>query len=144
MDQIKVKKLKPNAIVPRRTTAGASGFDLCACIDEGNLVLGRAPQLVGTGIAIEFSEGLDVQVRPRSGLSLKGVGVTLGTIDCDYRGEIMVTMYLFGDQSSFTVNHADRIGQLVITKLADVELQMVEELTTTERGDGGHGSTGLR
>ncbi|MEE8473052.1 MAG: dUTP diphosphatase, partial [Dehalococcoidia bacterium] len=84
----------------------------------------------------------DVQVRPRSGLSARGVGVALGTIDSDYRGEVLVTMYLFGSDDSYPVVDGDRIAQLVITSLVDMPLAEVEELTPTQRGDGGHGSTG--
>ena len=144
--KLKVKKLRSNAILPRKGTDGASGYDLFACIDEGILTLEKdeEPQRVKTGIAIEIPPGFDAQVRPRSGLSLKGVGVTLGTIDSDYRGELMVTMYLFGSQPSFTINHGDRIAQLVISRLADVALEEVEDLSPTQRGAGGHGSTGMK
>ena len=143
---LKVKKLRAHAILPRKGTDGASGYDLFACIDEESLTLQKDgnPQRVMTGIAIEIPPGFDAQVRPRSGLSLKGVGVTLGTIDSDYRGELMVTMYLFGSQPSFTINHGDRIAQLVISRLADVALEEVEEISPTQRGDAGHGSTGMK
>ncbi len=140
---VKVRRLKAGARLPLRATEGATGLDLFACIDGGGpLTLGRQPQLVGTGIAIEVPRGYDVQVRPRSGLSVKGVGVALGTIDSDYRGEVKVTMYLFGLDSSYQVVDGDRIAQLVITSLVDMALVEVEELTPTQRGGGGHGSTG--
>ena len=140
---LKVKKLKSTAILPQRSTEGASGFDLYACIDrDGAVMIGKNPCLVGTGIAIEVPHGYDVQVRPRSGLSSNGVGVTFGTIDSDYRGEVMVTMYLFGADTAFEVKHGDRIAQLVITRLADMSLEEVAELSKTERDMGGHGSTG--
>ena len=140
---IRVKKLHPNARLPQRATGGSSGLDLFACIlGEGRLALERQPKLVGTGIAIEVPKGYDAQIRPRSGLSAKGVGVTLGTIDSDYRGEVLVTMYLFGRDSSFEVRHGDRIAQLVLTKLANLPLVEVEQLSKTERGPRGHGSTG--
>lgn len=140
---LKVKRLHPAALLPRRSTPGASGLDLFACLDgSGSVTVGRHPVLIGTGIALEIPPGYDVQVRPRSGLSARGVGVTLGTIDSDYRGEIKVTMYLFGDADSFEVRHGDRIAQLVITRLADLPVEEVSELSATERGAGGHGSTG--
>lgn|GEM_PF-195060 len=140
---LKVKRLHPAAVLPRRSTQGASGLDLYACLDGGgSVILGKHPVLIGTGIALEIPPGYDVQVRPRSGLSARGVGVTFGTIDSDYRGEVKVTMYLFGDAESFEVKHGDRIAQLVITKLADLPLEEVAELSPTERGSGGHGSTG--
>jgi dUTP pyrophosphatase len=140
---IKVKKLHPDACLPQQLTEGASGLDLFACIPgRGAVALERQPKLVGTGIAIEVPKGYDAQIRPRSGLSAKGVGVALGTIDSDYRGEVLVTMYLFGADSSFEVKHGDRIAQLVVTKLADLPLVEVEELSKTGRGPRGHGSTG--
>jgi dUTP pyrophosphatase len=140
---LKVKKLHPDAKLPRRSSEGASGFDVCACIDgRVTVLIGRQPKLIGTGIAVEVPFGYDIQVRPRSGLSSRGVGVTFGTIDSDYRGEVKVTMYVFGEGSSFEINHGDRIAQLVITKLADVSVEEVSGLTSTERDTGGHGSTG--
>lgn len=142
-DFLKVKRLHPKARLPERATSGSSGFDLYACIDEpGYVILGRNPLRVGTGIAIEFPPGFDVQVRPRSGLSAKGVGVTFGTIDSDYRGEVLVTMYVYGEIDQYRISHGDRIAQLVITRLADLPLAEVSELSATARGDGGHGSTG--
>jgi dUTP pyrophosphatase len=141
---LKIKRLKPGAVLPRRGTPGASGLDLFACIDGGGTVaLSRAPTLVGTGIAIEVPPGYDVQIRPRSGLSSRGVGVTFGTVDSDYRGEVMVTMYLFSPEASFEVKNGDRIAQMVISRIADLPCVEVEELSPTERGSGGHGSTGL-
>jgi len=104
--------------------------------------LGAQPRLIPTGIAIEVPRGYDVQIRPRSGLSSKGVGVTLGTIDSDYRGEILITMYLFNPDATFEIKHGDRIAQMVVGKVADLPLVEVEELSPTERGVGGHGSTG--
>jgi len=141
---LKIKRLKPGAMLPRRATPGATGFDLFACIDGGGRVaLGMRPTLVGTGIAIEVPPGYDVQIRPRSGLSSRGVGVTFGTVDSDYRGEVMVTMYLFSPDASFEVKNGDRIAQMVISRIADLPAVEVEELSPTERGSGGHGSTGI-
>jgi dUTP pyrophosphatase len=140
---IRVRKLRPGARLPQRATPGSTGLDLFACIEGGGTVeLGTQPRLVGTGIAIEAPPGYDIQIRPRSGLSSRGVGVTLGTVDSDYRGEVMVTMYLFGPGVAFQVRHGDRIAQMVISRLADVPLVEVDGLSPTERGRGGHGSTG--
>jgi dUTP pyrophosphatase len=138
---LKVKKLRPEARLPRRSTEGSSGLDLHACLGA-SLLLGRDPKRVPTGIALEIPPGYDAQVRPRSGLSLQGVGVTLGTIDSDYRGELFVTMYLFGTRNEFRINDGDRIAQLVIARVADLPVMEVEELSTTARGERGHGSTG--
>ena len=141
--ELKVKKLSPEAQLPHRATASSTGLDLFACIGIDNAIrLDSTPRLIGTGIAIEFPPGYDVQIRPRSGLSLKGVGVTLGTIDSDYRGEVMVTMYMITPGSSFEIKHGDRIAQLVINKLADVKVVDTIKLSPTKRGSGGHGSTG--
>ena len=140
---LKVRRLRPGARLPQRATPGSTGLDLFACIEAaGSIELGRDPVLVPTGIAIELPPGYDAQVRPRSGLSAKGVGVTFGTIDSDYRGEVLVTMYVFGSHESYTVRHGDRIAQLVIAHLADLPVVEAQALSPTERGQGGHGSTG--
>lgn len=141
---LKVKRLRPGAQLPRRATPGSAGLDVFACIEEqGEVILGRDPVRVPTGIAIELPPGYEAQVRPRSGLSAKGVGVTLGTIDSDYRGEVLITMYLFGSLDSYAVRHGDRIAQLVLARWADLPVVEAEALSTTDRGRGGHGSTGL-
>ena len=140
---LKIKRLRPNAKLPRRATPGSTGFDIFACIEEVTItLLGAQPRLITTGIAIEVPRGYDVQIRPRSGLSAKGVGVTFGTIDSDYRGEILVTVYLFNPNATFEIKHGDRIAQMVVGKVADLPLVEAEELSPTERGAGGHGSTG--
>ena len=141
--ELKIKRLRPNARLPQRATPGSTGLDLFACLgNDGTIPLSAQPRLIPTGIAIEVPRGYDVQIRPRSGLSAKGVGVTLGTIDSDYRGEILVTMYLFDPHASFEIKHGDRIAQMVISKIADLPPVEVEHLSPTERGSGGHGSTG--
>jgi len=140
---VKMKRLHPQARLPQRATPGSSGLDLFACIGEpGYIVVGRGPVLIGTGIAIEVPPGYEAQVRPRSGLSAKGVAATFGTIDSDYRGEILVTLYVFGSRRSYTVRHGDRIAQLVIAPLAQLPIVEADELSATQRGRGGHGSTG--
>jgi dUTP pyrophosphatase len=139
---LRVKRLRPSAKLPQRATPGATGLDLFACIEEEPVKLSVQPKLIGTGIAIEVPRGYDVQIRPRSGLSSKSIGIALGTVDSDYRGEVMVTMYLLSPDTSFEIKHGDRIAQMVITKLANLPLVQVDELTPTERGRGGHGSTG--
>jgi len=146
MQALKVKKVYPDARLPQRATEGASGLDLFAYIKESSrrVVLEGKPRLIGTGIAIEVPSGYEAQIRPRSGLSAKGVLVALGTVDSDYRGEVMVTMYTVGRHNSFELKHGDRIAQLVIGKLADLPIEEVSELSATERGASGHGSTGIR
>jgi dUTP pyrophosphatase len=140
--ELKVRRLHPDASLPARATEGASGLDLYACLPDGDVTLGPDAVRVPCGIAIEFPHGYDVQVRPRSGLSLKGVGVSFGTIDSDYRGEVLVTMWVFGSRTEHVVRHGDRIAQLVISRLAELAVVEVDELTPSKRGAGGHGSTG--
>ncbi|HLB22879.1 MAG TPA: dUTP diphosphatase [Dehalococcoidia bacterium] len=139
--ELLVRRLHPQARLPVRATPEATGFDLYACLDEA-VVLTETPRMVPCGIAIEFPYGFDVQVRPRSGLSAKGVGVAFGTIDADYRGELLVTMWTFGGRAPYELHDGDRIAQLVVAPLAEVVSVEVSELTETPRGAGGHGSTG--
>jgi dUTP pyrophosphatase len=140
---LKVKLLRPGARLPVRATPGASGLDLYACIEGAGYVdLGPDVTLVPAGIAVEIPEGYDLQVRPRSGLSRNGVMVILGTIDADYRGEVLVSMHTFGSRTAYRVNHGDRIAQLVVSRLADVEIEVVDALSESGRDTGGHGSTG--
>jgi len=136
-----VQRLRPGARLPERATPGATGYDLYACPD-GELVIGQEPTLVPTGIAVEAPPGYDVQVRPRSGLSSKGVQVTFGTIDSDYRGEVLVTMYVLPFREPHVVRPGDRIAQLVVGRTAEVTIVEAEALSASERGSGGHGSTG--
>jgi dUTP pyrophosphatase len=138
---LRVQRLRPGARLPERATPGATGFDLYACPD-GELVIGQEPTLVPTGIAVEAPAGYDVQVRPRSGLSSKGVQVTFGTIDSDYRGEVLVTMYVLPFRQPHVVRPGDRIAQLVVGRTAQVSIVEAEALSASERGSGGHGSTG--
>ncbi|MFQ5380960.1 MAG: dUTP diphosphatase [Dehalococcoidia bacterium] len=140
-DEVRVKRLRARARLPTRATAGSSGFDLYACLDEPVLV-GQRPVMVGTGIAVEAANGLDVQIRPRSGLAKRGILCTFGTIDADYRGELIVTMYSVAEGIEHEIRDGDRIAQIVISRLADATFAEVEDLGQSERGTFGHGSTG--
>ncbi|HXH23006.1 MAG TPA: dUTP diphosphatase [Dehalococcoidia bacterium] len=141
--EIKVKLLRPGARLPRRATPGASGYDLHACLDAGGFLdLGPDVTLVPTGIAVEAPPGYDLQVRPRSGLGREGVNVVFGTIDSDYRGEVLVSMYTFGSRRDYRVYDGDRIAQLVVVRLAEADLVEVADLTPSQREGRGHGSTG--
>ena len=139
---LRIQRLHPEAQLPTRATEGASGLDLYACLTDGEIALGPDPVRVPTGVAIEFPPGYDAQVRPRSGLSLKGVGVAFGTIDSDYRGEVLVTMWVFGSRAEHRIRHGDRIAQLVVASVADLPVVEVEALSPSARGASGHGSTG--
>lgn len=139
---IRVVLVRPGARLPARATEGASGFDLHACLEGGSVVVGQQPIVVPTGVAFETPAGLDVQVRPRSGLARGGVLCTFGTIDADYRGELLVTMYTVAPEIRHEIHDGDRIAQVVVSRLADVEFLEVDSLRATARGAGGHGSTG--
>ena len=139
---LKIQRLHPRAQLPTRATPAASGLDLYACLPEGALKLGPDPIRVPTGVALETPPGFDAQVRPRSGLSLKGVGVAFGTVDSDYRGEVLVTMWVFGSRTEHQVRHGDRIAQLVVSRLAELPVVEVAALSASSRGAKGHGSTG--
>jgi dUTP pyrophosphatase len=140
---LKVKRLRPEARLPARATEAASGLDLYACLGEpGYLDLGPDVTLVPVGVAVELPAGYDAQIRPRSGLARDGVVAILGTLDADYRGEILVAMHTFGSRQSYRVHDGDRVAQLVIGRLADLAVEAVETLSESARGSGGHGSTG--
>ncbi len=130
--------------LPARASAGSAGFDLRAAIPEPVTVGPGERRLVPTGFVWEIPPGWEGQVRPRSGLALRyGLTVTNapGTIDSDYRGEIAVALINLG-QEPVTLQPADRIAQLLLAPVPQVVLEEVKELTETERGDGGFGSTG--
>jgi dUTP pyrophosphatase len=132
--------------LPAYETAGAAGLDLRAALPEGPLRLEPGERLlVPTGLVLELPVGTEGQVRPRSGLALRH-GVTLlntpGTIDADYRGELKVILINHG-QRAFTVEHGDRIAQLVVAAVLQAKIVEVAELSETTRGAGGFGSTGV-
>lgn len=142
MDEIGVKLLREGARLPRKASEHASGYDLHACLPEGPVEVGNFPVRIPTGLAFAVPPGLDAQVRPRSGLASRGVLSTFGTLDADYRGELFLSLYTLTPEVRHVVEHGDRVAQLVITRLADVEFALRNELPDTERGPGGHGSTG--
>lgn len=132
--------------LPRYESVGAAGADLKACLGKGeSLIIGPGSRvLVPTGLAFEIPLGFEVQVRPRSGLSLKTnllVTNSPGTIDSDYRGEIKVILGNFGSED-YVVNHGDRIAQMVIAPVIQADFVLVDGLSDTQRGSGGFGSTG--
>ena len=142
---IKVKRLRAGARLPERATPGSAGFDVCADLggDGEALELGTMPVLVPTGIALEIPAGYEVQVRPRSGLSRKGIDVAFGTVDADYRGELLVNMAARAPGAEPpTIHHGDRIAQIVVAPVVVAVLEEVADLSPTRRGDGGFGSTG--
>lgn len=165
---VKVKRLHPDAVMPTKAHAGDAGFDLVAV--EDTIIEPGETALIKTGLAFELSPGYEMQIRPRSGVTLKTkLRVQLGTIDSNYRGEVGVIVdNNVGDSLGFTsrylnlvngseirqdedipegtylIRKGDRIAQAVIQRIPDVELIEVEELGESERGAGGFGSTGVR
>ena len=136
-------RCQDGATLPAYATEGASGLDLRSTVEVTLRPMARA--LVPTGLFLEMPEGVEAQVRPRSGLALKN-GVTVlntpGTIDSDYRGELKIILINLGSEA-FTVKSGDRIAQLVFATVTRADLVAAEELGTTTRGAGGFGSTGL-
>ena len=131
---------------PRQQTAGAAGVDLPAALVQGEVVeiAPGAVAMIPTGFAIALPEGYEAQIRPRSGLAARH-GVTVlnspGTVDADYRGEIKVLLVNHG-RDVFTLRRGDRIAQMVVAPVSAVQFVETEALNETERGSGGHGSTG--
>jgi dUTP pyrophosphatase len=157
--RLEVKRLDPRAQVPRYHSDGASGLDLRALdevsahtSEDGERLRAKLPRcihagesmLLGTGIAVAIPPGHEAQIRPRSSLAARhSVIATLGTIDVDYRGELLVQLVNHGPQS-FVVHEGDRVAQLVVAPVARVDVVEVDALDATARGAGGLGSTGAR
>ncbi len=145
MDKLKIKKLRENARIPFRATSGSAGMDLYACIDEPVTLEGGCKAVIPTGIAIELpSPDLGAFVFARSGLAIKhGIGLlnSVGVIDSDYRGEICVGI-INQLKEAYTITPGERIAQLVIMPVSLIEAVETDELGSTERGEGGFGSTG--
>jgi len=131
--------------LPQYQTAHAAGLDLRADLPGGSITLGPLERhLIPTGLSLALPEGYEAQVRPRSGLAYKhGIGIvnSPGTIDADYRGEIKVLLVNLSNEP-FVVQDGERIAQLVVARYETIMWQPVEQLSETERGTGGYGSTG--
>ncbi|MCE5256297.1 MAG: dUTP diphosphatase [Spirochaetaceae bacterium] len=134
------------AIMPEYRSNGASGLDVHAFLEQPLVIKPGDWASVPTGIRMELPEGYEAQVRPRSGLALEH-GITClnspGTIDSDYRGEIRVLLLNLG-KDAFCLKNGDRIAQLVISQYTKVSLEKKLDISGTERGAGGFGSTGLQ
>ena len=132
--------------LPEYATPQSAGMDLRANIDSPITLKPMARQLVPTGLYIALPVGFEAQIRPRSGLALKhGITVlnTPGTIDADYRGELMVLLVNFSD-TDFVINNGERIAQMVIARHEQGTFEPVDILDETERGAGGYGHTGVK
>lgn len=145
--QFGFKRLTETAIPPKKGSAGAAGFDLCADIRAPISIQPGQVVAVPTGIAIELGANYYARIAERSGLAAKhSISVRAGVIDSDYRGEIKVLLHnlkLDASAMPFTVNPGDRIAQMIIYEIPAVELVEVQELSDTARGAGGFGSTGV-
>lgn len=168
-ETVKVKRLHPDAVIPRRAHAGDAGFDLVAV--EDTIIEPGETALIKTGLAFELPQGYEMQIRPRSGITLKTkLRVQLGTVDSNYRGEVGVIVDnisedYFGNylqyishvdgmeyrtsgelypNDTYIIRKGDRIAQAIIQRLPDVELIEVDSIRDSERGTGGFGSTGVK
>ncbi|HSG41103.1 MAG TPA: dUTP diphosphatase [Thermoanaerobaculia bacterium] len=144
--KVRIKRLPAAAGLPLPTqgSAGSSGFDLRAAIDQEIVLRPGERLLVPTGIVLEIPAGWEGQVRPRSGLALRhGIGIlnAPGTLDSDYRGEVGVILVNLGE-APFSLRRGDRVAQLVFCRVEPVEWEEAEALEDSSRGDGGFGSTG--
>ena len=143
--EVEIQKVNPNAHIPRYMTEGSVGLDVCACIDTQIVLKPNEVKSISTGLVVGIPDGYEIQVRSRSGLSLKNITVhnSPGTIDTDFIGEIKVILKN-SSIDDFIVNNGDRIAQLVLNEVPKISFKEVNKLTkTTERGEFGFGSTGI-
>ncbi len=147
--RVAFKRLDPqnnsDVPLPKYMTEEAAGMDIHAANDEPMTIAPGGVVLVPTGFSMALPKGFEAQIRPRSGLAVKhGIGIVNapGTIDSDYRGEVKVALINFGP-TPFTVNRNERIAQMIITRVWQAQITVVDELETTERGEGGFGHTGV-
>lgn len=136
---------KSNHSLPAYETSSSAGMDLRANLEERMVLKPAERRLIPTGLFIELPVGYEAQIRPRSGLALKhGISIlnSPGTIDADYRGEIMILLINFSSQD-FEINNGDRVAQMIVASHEQVQWDEVELLTDTIRGAGGYGHTGL-
>ena len=146
--QVKFKRTEANADLPLPSyaTAGAAAMDLRACLPEGDVSVAPGDLvLLSIGFCVELPEGTEMQIRARSGMTLKRrlmIPNAPGTIDSDYRGEVKVGLYNYGTDP-VVISHRDRIAQAVIADVLQVTCVEVSEISDTDRGAGGFGSTGV-
>ena len=146
MIKILIKRLSKEVSLPKYETLGSSGMDIAANINANIIIDPGKTAIIPTGLALSIPKGFEVQIRPRSGLAAKqkiSVLNTPGTIDADYRGEIKVILINLG-QVSFKVEKGLRIAQMVVCPIVQAQLKEVDDLSETDRGKGGFGSTGSK
>lgn len=142
--KIDIKKLKENAIIPTRGSSQAAGYDLYACIDKTIYIAPHTTVKIGTGLSIEIPEGYFGGLFARSGLATKKglrLANSVGVCDSDYRGEYIIPIHNDTNEM-MSIEPNERIAQLIVIPYLPVEFNEVDELSDTERGSGGFGSTG--
>lgn len=143
MTPVQIVNQSPHPL-PEYQTAGASGLDVQAWLPDPLLLEPGQRALIPTGLYLSIPQGMEIQIRPRSGLSLRS-GLTLinspGTIDADYRGELRIALVNLGDQPQW-VRDGDRIAQMILAPVLRIQWQPVDSLESSARGEGGFGSTG--
>ena len=150
MSVIKIKKLPhfdESLALPTYETKDAAGADIRASFEnkESFTIKAHERVLITTGLSFEIEPGFEVQVRPRSGLSLNTKLLVVnspGTIDADYRGEVKIILGNMGDED-IVITHGDRVAQIVVAPITQATFQIVKELSSSQRGEGGFGSTGV-
>ncbi len=148
MPLIKFLRLNPDLAdipLPRYMTPRSAGMDICAAVEKEVVLEHGEIFLIPTGFAMAIPEGFEAQIRPRSGLAAKyGIGLinSPGTIDSDYRGEVMIPVINLGKRS-YTICRGDRIAQMIINRVYRAELEVAEQLDETDRNTGGFGHTGI-
>ena len=141
MGSFHIRRLNPNAVVPKRGTKDSAGYDLSSA--EHCIIPAKGKGIVKTGLAMPLPEGVYARIAPRSGLAAKRfIDVGAGVVDRDYRGEVGIVLFNHSD-SDFVVHQGDRIAQLILEKIATPEIQEVQNLDDTSRGESGFGSTGV-
>jgi dUTP pyrophosphatase len=147
--QIKIQhvtNLFPDILLPEYATEGSSGLDLRAAVETEIKIEKGKVGLVPTNLRVEIPSGYEIQIRPRSGLAVKnGIGVlnSPGTIDSDYRGEVKVVLFNFGEDD-FIIKRGDRIAQMILSKVYRANLILTDDLNDSSRGEGGFGHTGKK
>jgi len=130
--------------LPRYATEGSAGMDIRAAVNDEVILKSGKTILVPTNFSLEIPEGFEIQVRPRSGMAINhsiGILNSPGTIDSDYRGEIKIILFNFGEED-FIIKRGDRIAQLIVSRVYRTMLKEIDELNSTGRGSGGFGHTG--
>lgn len=141
-----IKIISKSGILPGYETSGSAGADIRAYLKEPVTLMPGERKLIPTGLFVQLPQGVEAQVRARSGLSIKhGIGLVngVGTVDSDYRGEWNVPLINFSNEP-YTINDGDRIAQVVFSHYIKAEFKISEEIDDTDRGSGGFGHTGIK